>query len=166
MIFKNLKKCLLGLFLICLFATNVFAHGEQHFSWTTISTSGIYDFNNDKIFQNFDLNYSFFLINCGISYKNITYINSDNLSLYVGLGIGSIIQFQFGISGDGSSIRNRYDLFIGYLFPKFGIKNPYLALITVTPTFEYYTNTSKMDWYIGLGIGFSINNYWGLKYFK
>ncbi len=42
--------------LICLFATVVFAQGLRDFSWTSISTSGIYDLHNDIIFQNFDLN--------------------------------------------------------------------------------------------------------------
>ncbi|MDT3739141.1 MAG: hypothetical protein RO257_06515 [Candidatus Kapabacteria bacterium] len=166
MIFKNFKKCLLGLFLICLFATDVFAQGLRDFSWTTISTSGIYDLHNDKIFQNFDLNCSFFFINFGVSYKNITYINSDNLSLYMGVGMGSIMQLQLGLSIKGNSIRNRYDIFIGTLFPEFGKKNPFLGLITVSPTIEYYINNSKMGLYIGLGIGLSINNTCGFEYVR
>ena len=166
MIFKNFKKFLLGLFFIYLFATNVFAQGLRDFSWTTISTSGIYDFNNDKIFQNLDLNCSFFFINFGVSYKNITYINSDNLSLYLGVGMGSIMQLQLGLSPDGKSIKNRYDIFIATLFPEFGEKNSFLGLITISPTIEYYINNPKMGLYIGLGIGFSINNSCGFKYVR
>jgi hypothetical protein len=31
---------------------------------------------------------------------------------------------------------------------------------------EKYFNDAQMKWYLGLGIGFSINNIYGLKVFK
>jgi hypothetical protein len=163
---NQFKKCFVGLFLLCVFATNIFAHGSEHFTWTTLNTSGLYDLNNGRFLQNFDLNYSFFLFNCGVSYKNITYINSDKISIYAGIGLGNLMQFQYGITGDGVSVRGRYDILLGFVFPKFAKKNPYLGLIAITPTIERYFKNSEMDWYFGLGIGYSINNAWGLDYFK
>jgi hypothetical protein len=143
----------------------VYSHGyEQFFSWTTLSTYGLYDAKNDRIFPSFDLNTSLLLINGGIDYKNISYIDAKKLSAYVGLGIGSLIQLQAGISKDGFSLRNRYDMQLG-LFEKIGLKYPFFGYTTVSLSVQRYFNNPEMKWFLGVGIGFSISNFRGFNLF-
>ena len=132
----------------------------EYLAWTTVSTYGLYDTKNNKIFPSFDLNSSFLFINGGIDYKNISYIDAKKLSAHVGLGIGSLIQLQAGFSKDGFSLRNRYDMQLG----SFGIDS-YFGYVTVSATVERYFNNPQMKWFLGIGIGFSINNFRGFNLF-
>ena len=159
-------KCVLVFIFVLSITDKLFAHGEHHFAWTTISTSGIYDFNNERLFQSFDINSSFIIINGGLGYKNINYLDSKKISAYVGLGMGSILQLQAGFSKDGFSLRYRTDLMLGYVSENFAKKHPYAGLTTFTIIAEKYLNNAQMKWYLGLGIGFSINNIYGFKVFK
>ena len=107
--------------------------------------------------------------NIHLGYKNITYIDSKNLSGYVGLGIGSIIQLQTGFSKDGISLRFRSDIQLGYIFWQMDSWNNlnefwsgFLGQITVSPSIEKYFKNSQMNWYFGIGLGFSLNNVYGI----
>ena len=145
--------------------SNVFG-GEEYLvyglAWTTISTYGLYDTKNDIFLPNFDFNSSLILINLGLSYKNAAHI-SDNLSFYFGLGLGSFMQLQAGFSTKGGfSLRNRYDLPMFFLLDI----SPYLGLVTISASIEKYFNRPEMNWYFGLGIGFSINNFKGINFWK
>ncbi|MCL2131207.1 MAG: hypothetical protein FWH36_01940 [Lentimicrobiaceae bacterium] len=162
-----MKKYLACLLLLTLLSVKVYGHGggSEHFMWTTINTFGLYDSKNNKFLPSFDINTSFIFINGGLGYKNITYIDSKNLSGYAGLGIGSFIQLQTGFSKDGFSLRLRSDMQLGYIFgKKDSWKNlnkfwsGFLGNITVSPSIEKYFKNSQMNWYFGIGIGFSINN--------
>jgi hypothetical protein len=161
----QVKKCLLVLLFILITKTLVYGHGEAWFKWTTISTFGLFDTKNEKILQSFDINSSWTFINGGLSYKNAMYMQSkniSNLSAYVGFGIGSIIQLQAGFSAGGFSLKNCYNVQIGNIFEKIANKHPYLGLITVSLSIEKYINKPQKNWYFGLGIGFSINNVYGV----
>ena len=159
-------KYLIVLFFIVNITENLFAHGEHNFAWTTVNTSGIYDFKNERLLQSFDINSSFVVINGGLSYKNLDYIESKKISTYIGLGMGSIIQIQAGFSKDGFSLRYRTDWILGFASDNFAKKHPYFGLTTFTIITEKYFNNSQMKWYLGLGIGISINNIYGIKVFK
>ena len=156
--------------LVLIFAFNstgkLFAHGQHHFAWTTVNSSAIYDFKNERLFQSFDINSSFIIINGGLGYKKINYLDSKNISAYIGMGMGSILQLQAGFSKDGFSLRYRTDWMLGYTSENFAKKHPYAGLTTFTLIAEKYFNDAQMKWYLGLGIGFSINNIYGLKVFK
>jgi hypothetical protein len=158
------KKYLLGLFLIVM-TTKAYSHGEQIFKWTTITAYGLYDTKNEKIFPSFDVNVCHYILNGGIEYKHISYIDSKRLSVHAGLGLANVIQLQAGFSGDGFSLRNRYDLMVGSMFEKFAKKHPYAGLTTISINVEKYFNNSQMNWFFGIGLGFSINNAWGLNFF-
>jgi hypothetical protein len=160
------KRYWLVLFFILIGITHAHGHGGENFEWITISTFGLYDTENLNIFPSFEVNSSFFIFNGGLSYKNRGDMNFNNLSAYLGLGIGSFIQLQAGFSTGGFSIKNRYDWQIGYLFENFTEKYPYFGLITLSASIEKYFNNSQKNWYFGLGIGFSINYEWGVKAFK
>ncbi len=161
------KSLLFSFIFIILFTRNAFSHGGlEHYSWTTLSSSGLYDLKNDKLFSNYDLNFSLMIVNLGFSYKNITYAKADNFTIYCGIGAGSFFQFQVGLTREGHSIRNRFDIPMGYISSDLLKENSFLSYITISPVFEKYFNNSKMDWYYGIGIGISINNVQGFDYFK
>ncbi|MDR0494989.1 MAG: hypothetical protein LBG95_05110 [Treponema sp.] len=160
------KKYWLVLFLILIVIIHAYGHGGENFEWIAISTFGLYDTNNLGVFPSFDVNSSFFIFNGGLNYKNTGNMDFNNLSAYLGLGIGSFIQLQAGFSTGGFSIRNRYDMQIGYLLLNFTEKYPYLGLITLSASIEKYFNNSQRNWYFGLGIGFSINYEWGVEAFS
>jgi hypothetical protein len=162
---KTTRYCI-GLFIILILSGKLYGHGYENFSWTTINTFGIYDMNNDRLFQSFDINSAFLIFNGGLNYKNFNYIDSKKISIYVGLGIGNFLQFQTGFLGEGSSIRARSDWVMGYLSNNFAKKHPYWALTTFSINVERYFNNAWMKWSLGLGIGFSINNSKGFKFFK
>jgi len=158
-----IKKFLIGLFFISM-TLKMYGHshsdGAKYLAWTTISVYGLHDTKNNELFPSFDLNSSFLLINGGIDYKNISYIDAKKLSAYVGLGIGSLIQLQAGFSKDGFSLRNRYDVQLG----AFGF-NSYFGNTTISLSIERYFNNPDMKWFLGVGIGFSISNIGGLNVF-
>ena len=163
-----MKKHLLSFLLLIVIATKSYGHGSEHFSWTTINTFGLYDSKNSKFLPSFDINASFFFINGGLGYKHITYIDSKNLSGYAGLGIGSFIQLQTGFSKDGYSLRIRSDIQLYYIFEGCnswdklnklnGFWQGFLSMITISPSIEKYFKNQQMNWYFGIGLGFSINN--------
>lgn len=162
---RKIKYFLMFFLPIC-FIDSIFAHGEHNLAWTTINTSGIYDVKNEILIPSFDINSSFLVFNGGICYKNINYLDSKKISAYAGLGIGSLIQIQTGFSKDGFSLRYRTDWMLAYVSENFAEKHPYLGLTTFTIISERYFNNPQMKWYWGLGIGFSINNIYGIKVFK
>jgi hypothetical protein len=51
------------------------------------------------------------------------------------------------------------------MFENFKKKHPYFGYTTVSATIERYFNNSQMKWFLGVGLGFSINNVYGLKWF-
>jgi hypothetical protein len=147
-------------FLTIVIHVNVYGHGGDGFvfvllSQTSISTFGLYDSKNEKFLQSFDLNSSFFLLNGGLTYKNIDYMDTYNLSAYLGLGLGNLIQLQAGF-WDGFSIRNRYEIPISLFFVDY---DDFIPWITISPSIEKYFNNSRKNWYFGLGIGISFNNF-------
>jgi hypothetical protein len=161
------KIYLLGLLFASIITTNVYGHGPEDFSWTTISTFGLYDSRNGKILPSLDINSTLMFFNGGLNYKNFTYIDSNKFTAYLGLGFGSFIQLQAGYSFDGYfSIRNRYDIPLGLFLDFLDEDHPYLELITISAMIEKYINNPQKNWYFGVGVGFSINNFYGIKYFK
>ena len=167
---REMKKYLACLLLLTSLSTKIYGHNPfRDLMWTTINTFGLYDSNNNKYLPSFDINTSLLCINGGLGYKNIKYTDSKKMSFYVGLGIGSFIQLQAGFSKDGFSIRNRYDLQIGYLFrqqePGVYHKPRFFGNITISPAIEKYFNNPHMNWFFGIGIGLSINNENGLIHF-
>lgn len=161
-----MKKYLLIIFLFTLITSKLLGHGGEVLSWTTLNTYGIYDFNNSKFHQSIDLNSTFVILNAGVSYKNINYLESKMITGYAGIGIGNIVQLQAGYSNMGFSIRSRVDFLLGFASEKFAEKHPYLSLITFSVKAERYINNPTMKWDVGIGIGVSINNSWGFDAFK
>ena len=137
-----------------------YGHDFADFTWITINTFGLYDARNSRLVPSFDINVSLLCLNAGLGYKKITYTDSKKLSFYAGIGWTSFMQLQAGFSKDGFSIRNRYDIPIGFFMDKPGI----LGNITVSPTIEKYYKNPHMNWYFGIGVGFSINICDGLKH--
>jgi hypothetical protein len=162
---NRIKKHLLSFFLLIVIIGKAYGHGSENFSWTTVNTFGLYDLKNNKFLPSFDINASFFFINGGLGYKHITYIDSKNLSGYLGTGIGSIIQLQAGFSKDGYSLRFRSDVQFYYIFGELKSWQKlsdfwygFLGAVTISPSIEKYFKNSQMNWYFGIGLGFSINN--------
>jgi hypothetical protein len=149
--------------LILVIATNV--HGwDEIFRWTTINSLFLYDSKSSIFSQSFNVNSCFDIFNAGLSYGKIA-SDSDELALYLGLGIGHLIQIQEGFHGDGISIRNQYNIILGNLSYEFAKVHPYLALATISLNIEkfFYQRT---NWVFGIGVGFSFNNMEGFNVFR
>ena len=166
-LFYKSKRYCLGLFFTLIVTTQVCGHAPfiQELVWTTASSFGLYSSKQKTVLPSFDVNSAFIFINGGLDYKNIENISWDNLSGYLGLGIGNLIQLQAGFSKGGFSIRNRYDIQMGYIFQEFTKKHPYFGLITVSASIEKYFKNPQRNWFFGIGIGFSINNFNGFSHF-
>ena len=169
-LFYKSKRYCLGLFFTLIIAIQVYGHSgfASHLMWTTASSFGLYSSKDKTILPSFDVNSAFCYINSGLGYKNAENISWDNLSVYLGSGIGNFIQLQAGFSKGGFSIRNRYDIPLGYIFwdLEFPEICPYISLTTVSASIEKYFSNSQRNWFFGLGIGFSIHNFFGIKAFK
>ena len=165
-ILRRNKNYCAGLFFMLAMITQIYGHSVAPVAWTTISTFGLFDSHNTSFLSSFDINSSFAAFNAGLGYKNFEGPQLNNLSAYLGLGIGSAIQLQAGFSNAGFSLRNRYDMQLGILFYEFAEKYPYLGLITLSVCIEKYFNSPRRNWYFGMGIGFSINNIHGTNVFK
>lgn len=161
------KKIIIGLFLVII-TIKVHAHAPDGWTWTTLSTYRLYDSKNNNFLQSFNLNIAHTIINGGVEYKNISYIDSKKFSGYIGLGLLHLIQLQAGFSKDGFSIKNRYDMLMGDLdifSQSINLeKYPLLKLISVSISIEKYFNNPQMKYFFGIGIGFSINNSYGFDY--
>jgi len=161
-----MKKYIACILLLTFLSVKVYGHTPiGGLAWTTIGAFGLYDSRNEKILPSFELNSSFVFINGGLSYKNITYVDSKKLFGYVGLGLGSAVQLQAGFAKGNFSLRGRSDIQMGYIFEDFAEKHPYFGLITISASIEKYFNNSQKNWYFGIGIGFSINYIDGFNVF-
>jgi len=144
--------------------TNVYGWDEI-FRWTTVNSLFLYDSKNAIFTQSFNVNSCFDIFNAGLSYGKLA-SDADELTLYLGLGIGHLIQIQEGFHEDGISIRNQYNIILGNLSYEFAKVNPYLALTTITLSIEKFFYNQRANWAFGIGIGFSFNNMKGFNIFK
>ena len=143
-----------------------FGHGTEHLFWTTINSTINQDFENKSLMVEANTNTVFGFFNGGLSYKYTSVLDKKHhANLYLGLGLLMLSQFQVGFSNDGYSIKYRTDIPNGILFKEFSKKHIEFGFITWSFTAEKYFNNKNMNWFIGVGVGYSINHFFGKSYF-
>jgi hypothetical protein len=153
---KTILKALIILSLITLvtFPTRSYAHGEQTFGPSALNGFVGYQFGigtNGYISRGFDANLVIAFINGG--YSNKTNFGSN---AYIGLGIGSILQFQYGFaySQRKNLLRFRSDIPLSMFSYNKGI----WRALAVGLYWEKRLNDSEYSNNFGISITIGISN--------
>lgn len=149
-----MKRLILIMFVFLSFKPDLYSDpsDELIYSYMACMTSGVQaDFSNKmgNITFSFDNNLTLLLLNLGINYK---FQHSTNF--FVGIGLGNIIQLQYGfpLVGKENLFRLRSD------FPLVIFTNEKNSFLNYTHLGFYYINSDKkIHFNENYGITFSVN---------
>jgi hypothetical protein len=150
------------LLLFIILSGKTYGHGDEFY--TTYSAFGMYDTKQGGFLPAFDVNACLLVLNAGVNYKLNPCADAKKLTFYAGVGILNVAQLQAGIFKGGFSLRNRYELPIGYLLSESDLPD-IVKCITVSAIVERCFLDPNMKWYFGAGLGLSFHhlfwsNYW------
>lgn len=163
------KKTII-VFLTILIPLKILAHGGEKYYGLVLTTPMTYDFNNKKINYGLDANFHVMIapvplsLNIGGEYKYCDYQsilpeNSENFT--IGISAFSILSIQYGYSfSEYSFIRFKFASTLGLIKDYLSKKNngDKIENLTICLKYDYVFNESKLNSFIGIGIGYSFGN--------